>query len=162
MAEQMATPANVWRRARERGFPFKLPSGRIARLCPAPLDRIMQSGEVPNLLLPIVSSVLWAQVGVQAELNEVELEAAERKYMLELCALIVPLALVYPRVVDNPAAEDEIHIDDLDFGDKQAIYTVAKLPAEVLGKFCLQQNVDVAPLPAVQTLGDEPIEGAQD
>lgn len=149
------TPASEWRRPREQGYTVILRTGKVVTLRPVALDRLLAAGKVPNLLLPVVTAILWSQVGVHDRMTPEEIAAEEDKYRLELINLVVPAALVYPRLVDNPQADDEIGIDDLPFGDKLAIYTLAKLPAEVLGNFCEKQDRDVEPVQASEVIQPE-------
>ena len=146
------TPASEWRRPREKGYNVILRSGKVVTLRPVALDMLLLAGKVPNLLLPVVSAILWSTVGVHDRMTPEEIAAQEDQYRLELINLIVPAALVYPRMVENPQAEDEVGLEDLTFGDKLAIYTLAKLPAEVLGNFCEKQDRDVEPVSPSQVL----------
>jgi hypothetical protein len=157
MSDLKETPATAWRQEREVGFLYTLPSGRVARLRPVSLAGLIRTGKIPNLLIPIVARLLWAQVGqIDARPAEVK-EAEEQAHFIELVAAIVPAAVLYPKIVDNPQAQDEISIDDLTFADQLALYTIAKMPAEVLELFRQEQSATLANLPkseAISTIAE--------
>lgn len=134
MAKQ-ATSGKEWRKPREEGFIIDLPSGNAAKLRPVALDRLVLAGRIPDLLSPVAAEALWIQT------SEAEMKGKGdllRNYT-ELVNLIVPLALIEPRISDNPTGDDEISLDDIDFTDKVAIFQVATQPAGVLRRFREQQ-----------------------
>jgi hypothetical protein len=53
------------------------------------------------------------------------------------------VALLYPKVVDNPSAEDEIAISELSLSDRMWIFKLAFMPAEVLSRFRYEPARDV-------------------
>ena len=76
--------------------------------------------------------------------------------------IIATAALLEPRIVDDPQADDEIALDDLDFGDRTAIYMIAKQPLEVLHRFRLQQEGTMATVENGQGNGATAIEPIAD
>ena len=129
------TRGREWRKPREEGFVIDLPSGNAAKLRPVALDRLVLAGRIPDLLSPVAAEALW----VQTTESEMKGKGDLLKNYTELVNLIVPLALVEPRISDNPTADDEISLDDIDFTDKVAIFQVATQPAAVLKRFREQQ-----------------------
>lgn len=129
------TSGRAWRKPREEGFIINLPSGNVAKLRPVALDRLVLTGRIPDLLSPVAAEALWVQT------NEAEMKGQGEllKRYTELVNLIVPFALMEPRIVESPTGDDEITLDDLDFTDKVAIFQVATQPATVLKRFREQQ-----------------------
>jgi len=105
------------------------------------LDRLAAAGKIPDFLTPMVYKLTFHQLGAP----EPEFKSDEE--FIELVNIVAPAALLEPRIVENPQSPDEIALDDLDFGDRTAIYMLAKQPLEVLHRFRLQQAGDVEPLP---------------
>lgn len=163
MTELTPTSAAAWRRAREEGYAFTLPSGKVARLRPVALDALIRSGKVPNLLIPVIARMLWETTGEGDMRTTEEREAEEKAHFIDLVSMIVPAAMLSPRVVDNPkATADEISLDDLHFGDKLAIYRLARLPAEVLDNFSTGQTGAVEPLPDGEDVHEATEQATQD
>jgi hypothetical protein len=137
------TAGSAWRKPRETGYTVRLPSGNVATLRPVALDSLLATGRIPDLLSPIVAKTIWSEAQ-PAELAE---QGQLAKGFIELIALIVPLAMLTPRVVENPQAEDEISMEDLELGDKIGIFNLATGGASLLTKFCQQQAATLEPLP---------------
>ncbi len=138
--EPKPTSAAEWRKAREEGYVVTLPSGHVARLRPVALDVLIISGKLPDLLTPLAAKSLW----IETDGEEIANEAEKAKGYAELINIIVPAAMVEPRVVDDPTGDDEISLEDIDFADKAAIYQLATQPAEVLRRFRDKQKRNVA------------------
>jgi hypothetical protein len=146
------TTGSEWRKAREEGYIVRLPSsGNHARLRPVALDVLIMSGKIPDILTPAAARTLWdsPSVGSIAERAEIDRE------FIEMINIVVPAAMMEPRIVDNPQAEDEISLADLDFGDKVAIYQLAIQPAEVLRRFRDGQAADLASVSDSDQDGDQ-------
>lgn len=138
------TPGSAWRAGRAATTSIELPYSELAvEIGHVQLDQLLLAGKIPDVLTPVVASVLWATVG-QGK-SEAELRAEKGFY--ELVNIVVAAALVSPRVVAEPAQDNEITIDDLDFGDKIMIYSVAIQPLAVLHRFRQEQAADVDALP---------------
>lgn len=144
------TPGSEWRRARQEGEVIRLPSGNYARIRPVALDRLILSGQLPNLLIPYAARMLWEPITTR----EIAEETEQAKGYAELVNIIVPAALLSPRVVDNPQGEDEIGLDDLDFDDKAMIFQLSTASAEALRSFRRQQERSMAAASGEQD--DEP------
>jgi hypothetical protein len=129
------TLGKMWRKSREEGYVISLPSGNSAKLRPISLDLLVMHGKIPDMLTPIAAKSLWVETSTEEIGRERDLSA---KY-IELINLIVPLAMIDPKVVESPQADDEISLEDLDFMDKLAIFNLVTQPADMLRSFRDQQ-----------------------
>lgn len=142
MTKPTVTPtlARTWRQPRQEGFVVVLPSGNAARLRPVALDQMILAGKLPDLLTPLAAKTLWTNTD-EAEIgNQIELA----KGFAQLVNMIVPLAMMEPKIVEDPLADDEIAIEDIDFGDKVAVFQLATQPATFLRAYRDQQAANVA------------------
>ena len=143
------TPGAAWRAQRAATTVTQLAySGLTVEIGHVQLDQLLLTGKIPDVLTPIVASVLWSTVGQGKGEDEIRAE----KGFYELVNSVVTAALVSPRIVSNPTQDDEIAIDDLDFGDKIVIYTIAIQPTEVLHRFRQGENTDVDTLQQSEAL----------
>ncbi len=142
MSQLTPTPGSVWRKPREAGETVRLPSGNIATLRPVALDQLMLSGKIPDLLTPIAAKSLWTETDTADIADQVE----TAKGFAELVNLVVPAAMLSPRIVAEPAADDEISLADIDFSDKLAIFQLATGGSQVLKSFREQQEKRVEPV----------------
>lgn len=130
------TSGAVWRQPREQGYTVTLPSGNVATLRPVALDSLLAAGEIPDLLSPVVAKTLWAETEPAALAEQGELA----KGFLELIALVVPLAMMEPIVVNEPRADNEIALDDIELADKVGIFNLATGGASVLKSFLAEET----------------------
>lgn len=140
MTDLTPTPGSAWRKPREQGEIVTLPSGNVARLRPVAVDALLAAGRIPDLLSPIAAKTLW----VETDTASIAEQAESAKGFADLINLIVPLAMIEPRVVDNPEGEGEIALEDVDFSDKIAIFQLATGGSTVLRQFRLNQEKRVA------------------
>jgi hypothetical protein len=137
------TSGATWRKSREEGEVVTLPSGNVARLRPVALDQLIISGKLPDLLTPIAAKSLWTETDTSTIADQVE----TAKGFAELVNLVVPLAMLTPRIVLDPQADDEIAMDDIEFSDKIAIFQLATGGSTVLRAFRERQEASVDALP---------------
>lgn len=142
MIELFPTPGATWRQPRLEGYVVNLPSGNFARLRPVAIDILIANGKIPDLLTPIAARSLWEETATDQIANQAEMA----KGFADLVNIIVPAAMMQPRIVDNPQGDDEISLDDLDFGDKLAIFQLATGGSATLKAFCKQQAANLAAL----------------
>lgn len=142
MATMRVTPAAQWRKARLEGHVVRLPSGNVARVRPVPMDLLITGGKIPDILTPIAARALWVDTDAETIGNETEMA----KGFIELVNLIAPLALVEPRVVAKPTGDDEIALEDMEFSDRLAVFSLATQPSEVLRRFRDEPAGDVEPV----------------
>lgn len=143
MTQLTPTPGAAWRKPREVGETVRLPSGNIATLRPVALDQLMLSGKIPDLLTPIAAKSLWTETDTSSIADQVE----TAKGFAELVNLIVPAAMLAPRIVEVAEADDEITLADIEFSDKIAIFQLATGGATVLKSFREQQEERLAASP---------------
>lgn len=139
------TPAAEFRRMREEGVPQTLLSGRKVRLRTVTPDRLLRSGKVPDILTPLVTKMLFEDVANE-ELNAFiapRQQQAQNLEMIESLNIVCQAGMLYPRIVDDPQAEDEISIDDLSLADRGWVFKLVFQPAEVLSRFRLESLGDV-------------------
>jgi len=142
---KVVTPAAEWRRMREEGVQQTLLSGRVVRLRTVTPDRLLKTGRVPDILTPIVTKMLFEEVD-NDELNEFikpRDNVADNLAMIEGLNVVCQAGMLYPRIVDNPQAEDEISIDDLTLADRGWVFKLVFQPAEVLARFRIESLGDV-------------------
>lgn len=150
------------RAARERGFEQVLPeSGYPVRLRHLEPEALLQQGEVPDLLSPLVEAMLFEGLDadrIEAQLSEAlkpesfSLERTEKliRYINLMCAA----ALVYPRmetrdIPEGTALEDDVILpEDLPLADRFFIWSMSLQPVEVLRRFRYSKpGATVEPVP---------------
>ena len=143
------THAAEFRRVRLKGEWILMPDGeRSVCMRVVRPDHLLRLGNIPEPLAELAISVLygrltneqWAQFFELGERVETALEYAES------LRVVCTAALIYPRIVDDPQAEDEIHIDDLDITERRWIFDLAFLEATRLSSFRRQQETNVQPV----------------
>jgi hypothetical protein len=139
------TAGNLWRREREAGEVVALSSMHTARLRPVALDMLITTGEIPDILTPLAEKALW---------GDTFRKEGSDKELIDLINIIVPMAMVSPKVVDNPQADDEIGLNDLDFLEKYTIFCYVTQPAEVLRRFRLEQEASLGSVSDSEGVGD--------
>ncbi|TXH53012.1 MAG: hypothetical protein E6Q97_14395 [Desulfurellales bacterium] len=149
------TPGRAWRQARERGEIVTLPSGNVARLRPVAVDALLAAGRIPDLLSGIAAKTIW----VETDTATIAEQAETAKSFADLINLIVPLAMLEPRIVAEPEGDGEISLDDVEFADKVAIFQLSTGGSTVLKSFRAQQARAMAPVPDgkdVQSAPEQP------
>lgn len=144
------TPAKQWRKLREEGELYELPfSGHVARLRSVALDTMLLKGEIPNQLKAVTAEILWAASDdVQSQDIEQLVETAQAG--MELLEWVCKACFVEPKVVDGPEtalADDEISIEDIELGDKNAVLHFALAPTSALRRFREEQGGALGPVP---------------
>lgn len=140
----MATSGKEWRKAREEGFEFVLPSGNTANLRPVEADFFVRVGHIPDILAPLINTMISGKEYLieMPPMEELEKKKEWIEFLNELCTY----AFVTPKVVETPQADDEISIDDLSYPDKWSVYTKFSLPAKRLQEFREAQVKSLATL----------------
>lgn len=134
---------------REQGVLLQIQSGRRVLMRNVTPDALLKLGKIPDILTPLVLKMVYE--GVETE--EITAFWAPRERvdetleMLESLRVVCTAALIYPRIVDNPQAEDEIAIEDLSLAERGSIFHLALQPAELLQRFRVQPQTDVEPVP---------------
>ena len=153
-----------WRKPREEGFLLALPSGNSAKIRPVALDVLLRQGKVPDLLTPFVAKMIYEGVDTKEldALLSVEKLAEQSDEMLELIDAICVAAFLEPRIVDDPQAEDEISIEDVELADRGTVFSLAMLPANDLRRFLDRQAASLEPVSDGNGDGPAPEQPAAD
>lgn len=157
-ADLPVTPAAEFRRVREQGEKITLkPTGRIVRMRTVKPAYLLRLGKIPDPLAELVIRILHGQI-TDAQYRAF-FDLSERKeHALELTEslrVVCTAALVSPRVVDEPQADDEIYIDDLEDAEQRYIFDLALLEATALSRFRLQQESHVEPVPQSEAKSEQ-------
>lgn len=150
MSKLRPTSGREWRKAREEGELFPLPSGAVVRIRPVSIERLIAGGHFPDALTAEAQKVLFEQ---QEREEEPDLAALFRDSEA-IYNVVCKAALVEPRIVDDPQADDEIGIDDLSYQEKEAVYRTAQQPAMQLRRFCQRQIERLEAVPDGEGDGD--------
>ena len=164
------TSGKTWRRAREVGFMIQLPSGNLARVRPVSPEQMLEMGEIPDILTPLIEKMLFD--GADADDVTAAIEEAidpgatfEPNNMLRLIKFVNAFcvhALVDPRIVEAPKADDEIAITDLELPDRFAVYQYCTQPVEVLHRFHLVATQALESVSEGNQNGDPAVEHSGD
>ena len=138
----------------QKGVEKTLPSGLVVRLRPVDTGLIL-SQKFPENLMKIVND---AFIGIKEGKDEEELKQEQEENMKKIPVqeqtlwisdarkygeIVARVALVHPRVVDNPTKEDEISADWLSTDDLMAIGGIVGVPLAELESFPLGQTQNV-------------------
>ena len=158
------TSAAEFRRVREQGEVITIPqTGRVVRMRVVKPAALLRLGTIPDPLSDLVIHILYGKV-THAE-YESFFELKERKEqavdLADSLRVVCTAALIEPRIVDEPQADDEIHIDDLEDSEQRFIFDLAMLEATGLSRFRQRQASDVEPVAPEQELAlpAEPVAG---
>lgn len=157
------TGGKEWRAPREEGYVKQLPSGNVARLRPVTPDQLLTTGEVPDILTPLVVRMLFegADGSELTQLTDPQKLVENAGATVVLFNTICRLAFVEPRIVANPQGDDEISIDDVPLLDRSFVFSLCTQPAEVLRDFMFPAATTVETLPDGQGDG-QPTERPDD
>jgi len=136
------TVGKTWRKPREEGHLIQLPSGNCARLRAVGLDLMVKLGRIPDAMASVALDALEGRGDGTQQLKDL----AEGAQMIEFVESVCELAFVSPKIVKDPQADDEIHINDVDMGDKWFVLGFLNRPARELERFRQKQHRDVAPV----------------
>ena len=153
-----------WRKPREEGFLLALPSGNTVRIRSVALDVLLRQGKVPDLLTPFIAKTIYDGVDTKQldEMLSIENLAEQSDEMLALIDAICVAAFLEPRIVDDPQAEDEISIEDVELADRGTVFSLAMLPANDLRRFLERQAPSLEPVPDGDGDGPAPEQPATD
>jgi hypothetical protein len=140
------TKGSEWRRNREEGEIIQLPySGKLVRMRTVRPDHLLKLGRIPDPLTKLVVDMVFGKTetkDIDSFLEEQSsVEAA--KDMLESLRVVCTAGIIEPKIVDNPVADDEIAIDDIELADRGYIFRLVFVPAEALSNFRYKPPTDV-------------------
>lgn len=135
--QEKPTSGKEWRRAREEGVLFHFPSGMIARVRPVNLDTFIRYGSIPDVLSGIVSQL------VSGGVDPSKMTGDEYLKLMELQNVFCQTCFIEPRVVMQPAGDDEIGVEDISDEDKGILFAFLGRPASELSSFRPVQAVPV-------------------
>lgn len=155
MAEQertpgpTVTPASEFRRVREQGEIVTIRStGRVVRMRVVKPSALLKLGDIPDPLAELVMRIMFGQITNEeyAEFFALQERKERAVELAESLRVVCTAALIEPRIVDDPQADDEIHIDDLEDAEQRFIFDLALLEATGLSRFRARQAQDVEPV----------------
>ena len=119
------TPATGWR----KHVPVTLPSGSTVLLRPFDIGVVLRWKDMPDTLRPAVADLMGEAKRKPADPVEDSIRFAA---VLEV---VCRTMFVSPRIVDAPAAENEISINDVEWRDQQYVMSLVNKGAEELRSF---------------------------
>jgi len=122
------TSGKEWRQRRVEGWLETLPSGNVARLRTVSLLDFVNRGEIPDPLSAAVAEMLG---GKSKDIGDFE----NFKQFAGLAAFVCRQAFVLPRIVDDPKADDEVSILDIDFADQRYVFNIVQKEILMLAPF---------------------------
>jgi hypothetical protein len=151
----MASTASEWRKMREQGVVWTLPSGLRARLRPVSVIELMKRGRIPDFLTPIAAEAFSEGGGL---LKQTVIQQAE--HIADLMEAVCMAAFIEPRVIAVPesALKSDMQLNELGLKDNEitvyhlspedwnAVLTFVTAPTATLSFFRAQQAADVEPL----------------
>jgi hypothetical protein len=136
MTELIVTTGKEWRQ--KVGVVLRLPSGRVARIRAVGPDMVLQQGNLPDSLTPIIANIMDGQE------NDAKVKTMDDLVgMTDFLNLVTRCAFVDPRIVDKPSKDNEIGIDDVDWPDKEFLMGVIGASTSLLEDFRRQQESNV-------------------
>jgi hypothetical protein len=145
--------------------PVEMPSGNTGIIRRRPLQAFLKAGLIPNDLLPIIQEALKAG---KTEIKPEEIMQDDKKVVgvLELIDVVVVACMVEPEVLPAPVKESErdedlLYVDEIDWDDKQFIYTYAIGSVADLEAFREQQKANVEVVPDGDVADDAPIKSGR-
>lgn len=154
-----------WRQEREEaqeGYVKELWSGRVARLRPPDLATLLAAGQIPDPLTDQVYRMVFRGEIAEPLVDMAKADeqgappAEDIQATLALYEVICKAMFVEPRIVDDPQADDEIHIDDVPLVDRIGVWGLA-ISTTALGVGRLK-SFRLQPAPDVEAVPDEPVE----
>lgn len=150
MSPHEATTAKDWKKNKKKLEPVEVPSGKYTVIRRKPLDVFLKAGLIPNDLLPIIQEALKQG---KTEITPQEIMGDQKKVVgvLELIDIVCVECLVEPKVLAVPLKEEDrdddlLYVDELEWEDKQFIYSYAIGSVSDLEAFREEQAGDLEAL----------------
>ena len=106
---------------------------------PVTSELLFRLGRIPDALTSFVMDGLDDEIE-DAEAETIRIARENPIEWLDYIDAVVATAFVMPRIVDNPSADDEISIDDVEKGDKEYVAGLVFMPASQLARFLEGQS----------------------
>lgn len=163
---QVPTTAKAWKQ-RSEATDLKVPSGNVCLARMADMRSLMQSGQIPNPLMPIVSQALKS--GKEPDLKKMATDPKKIQSVLELIDNVVISVVVEPKVLplpreENPQDEkydkdferdeDDLYVDQVAFDDKIFVFQWAIGGTRDLERFRAEFAQSLDNLPISQDMVD--------
>lgn len=148
---KLPTPAAEFRRVRVEGEAITHPvTGRTVIMRNVQPEDLLTHPDIPEVLQTLAIKVLYGTLG-QKEYDEFWETPEQVEKALDYAKshkAVLQVALIYPRIVDEPQSDDEILITDLTRGERRFFFDYALLEATALTDFRERQTGDVGALEA--------------
>jgi hypothetical protein len=131
MSKQV-TSISAWRKRREEGELYTLPSGNVALLQRVHIMALVEQGQVPDTLTNLVAQMVSENPRMQISMKDL-------KHYAEVVNLVVCAAFVAPVVRAEPG-EGSLGVQELDFSDRVAVFEWCHLPTRKLEPFRPEQG----------------------
>jgi hypothetical protein len=164
MTMQRKISGKAWRdttrKAQTEGEEVQMPSGNWARVRNIPLSLLLAHPDMTDSLTPIAAEI--AGITSNASNRKTAKDVLTFiKQQLGVVEVITKLALIEPRVVDDPQSDDEIAYSDVEDVDRFWLMELLMKSARELQSFCQEQTrlmADVAAKQDVQpaAVGSDP------
>jgi len=139
------TSGSEWRDRMTAGVLVRLPSGNLARVRGVQPSVVIRSGRLPDSLTPLIVDVMDGKSDEESWKPKTVAELADYVTFMDL---ICECAMVSPRIVADPQADDEIGIGHLDGEDKNFLVELMGVSTRRLESFRNEQTSDVEPVGA--------------
>lgn len=146
------TSAAAWKKGTSSGTLVRVPSGKLIRIKTPGMGVFMKSGIVPNALMPIIQEAMKqgkepTEEDMAKMLGDTEMIAQ----IAELADEITIFCALDPQVNPVPETEDDrsdelLYVDEIDFGDKMYIFSVAVGGVAAYERFRQESGLDVGPV----------------
>lgn len=147
LVNEQPTPASIWR----QGYLLQLPSGRAVQVRPISAMGLLSSNLLPDELFRVVEEWISGETkSVLSEddtINKLGGKAQAVKRSRQFYEAYAYVALLSPRMVENPQADDEIGPLDMDDTDLQFLQQFLGRSGKELASFsAFQQSAGVESL----------------
>lgn len=155
------TSGESWRIARTTEITF--PSGNTAVCRTVGTDLFIKLGRVPDWATSYVLDAIEQTGGVFDIRKLPERKTLEdEKNWIDFINAVTETCFVNPKIVDNPQADDEISVDDVEYGDKVYLAAFLGRPIQSLATFLKEQADRVAAVSAKSTDTSTTVENPKD
>lgn len=145
------TSAAAWRKLTEDGEVIQLPGGLVARIRTVSIETMILNGDIPDLLTPIATKTLFKETS----LDEIGDDADVSKEWIDLVHLVVPAAMVEPRIApDDIPTDDCLTLSEMGWDDKLAVFQLAVSSVDVLANFRQAQEARLESVSDGESDGD--------